>query len=190
MRSFLFSTLIFLNGLIGQTKSELQILNRLIDSSLIPIQDFFVKESVNFLSFNIISESELIESIIRAKILSLTSENSSSEKKLEVIVNKFGIAYPFIASYPLFGEEKVRREISLNISYTLIEGDKVIFNSKFDNVYTDTVSISDIKFDLTDKTKSNGTIPQVPIWRSLIEPAIISSLTGLIIYLFFNVRSK
>lgn len=180
----------FLTGLLsGQTKVEIEILNRVIENSFSPVQDFFMKDSISDVKLKFLSDDEKIIPLIRSKILSGFKENSSSKNVLEVIVNRYEVKYPAIVSYPLFGEEKLKREIELNLTYNLFENDITKFHHNFGYVHTDTIPVSSIVLDEKDSTVYNS-IPSIPIWRSLVEPAIISSVTGLIVYLFFTVRSR
>lgn len=189
MRSLLL-IFIFSTGLLsGQTRVEVEILNRIIENSFSPVQDFFLKDSINEVKLKFIVDEERIIPLIRSKILSSVKENSLSKNVLEVIVNKYEIRYPVIISFPLFGEEKLKREIELNLTYNLFENDITSFSHNSTFVYTDTIPISSIVLNGKDSTVYNS-IPSIPFWRRLVEPAIISSVTGLIIYLFFTVRSK
>ncbi len=87
--------------LTGQTKSEIEILNRMIDSSFFPVQDFLLQDSISNVSIEITSDDDKISSLIKSKILSKVSENQSSRYQLEVVVSKSEIRYPEIVSFPL-----------------------------------------------------------------------------------------
>lgn len=173
----------------GQTKIEVKILNRIIEDSFSPVQDFLMKDSINNVQLKFIYEEDEIISLIRSKILSSIKEDSSSKDILEIIVNNFKTEYPSIVSFPLFGEEKLRRDLEVDITYNLISNGKVKFHHNYNYVQTDTIPISSI-ISRQDGSVINNSIPSVPFWRSLVEPAIISSITGLIVYLFFTVRSR
>lgn len=175
--------------LTGQTKSEIEILNRMIDSSFFPVQDFLLQDSISNVSIEITSDDDKISSLIKSKILSKVSENQSSRYQLEVVVSKSEIRYPEIVSFPLFGEEKLKREIELDLIFSLNEFNTDVFYHHYYNVYTDTIPISAIRLS-GSVPDSSRKLPIIPIWRSLVEPAIISATTGLIVYLFFIVRSK
>jgi len=57
----------------------------------------------------------------------------------------------------------------------------------FNETISDTINLSQISgesFNLKSK------LPKIPLYRRLIEPAVISAATGVIVYLFFITRSK
>lgn len=189
MRLIFFLIFSFFNLLNGQVKSEIEILNRMIDNSFKPVQDFLLSDTVKSVRLKFISDNEKINSLVKSKILSNFQENFTSQYLLEIIVNNFDTRFPSIVSFPLFGEEKINREITLALSYNLSkDGLSVFYHSSKEN-YNDTISVSDLRFSIYD-TDVSKRIPTVPIWRSLVEPAIIITVSGVIVYLFFTVRSK
>ncbi len=161
----------------------------MIENSFIPVQDFLFRDSIKSVRLKFISDNEKINSLVKSKILSNFVESSTSEYSLEIIVNNFDTRFPSIVSFPLFDEEKIKREIELNLSFTLSKDGLSIFYHAFKDVYSDTVSVSDLKLNMLASDVSKK-IPTVPIWRRLVEPAIISTISGVIVYLFFTVRSK
>jgi len=175
--------------LFGQYKSDFEILNRMIDSSFSPVQDFLLKSSINDLSVQVFGNDEKASALIYSKILSKVKENQSSQINLEATVIKSEVRYPEIVSYPLFGEEKLKREIETEIVYIVRNDGRILFNSNFHQTYSDTVPISYLQLKSENSVDSNK-IPSSPVWRNLVEPAVISSITGIIIYLFFVIRSK
>lgn len=92
-----------------------------------------------------------------------------------------------MVSYPLFGEEKIERVTSLEVSYLFSKSGLKIRNFDFVETVTDTIKLSQVS-DFFSKTTSK--MPEVPVYRRLIEPALISVATGIIVYLFFITRSK
>lgn len=175
--------------LIGQTQNEIEILNRMIDNSFLPIQDFIVRDSIKSVKLKIVSDNDKITALLRAKIFQMVEENNNSNYQLELVVGKCETKYPEIVSIPLFGEENVKREIKLEIFFDLMKNEDFIFQHHYNEVYSDTIPISAIKLNQKN-AHSSDEIPSVPLWRSLVEPAIVSTMTGLIVYLFFIVRSK
>ncbi len=149
-----------------------------------------MRNSIKTIHLKFFSENETINSLIRSKIYNWVQEDSLRENLCDIVLNKFDVRYPEIVSFPLFGSEKLKREIELDISFNLVKNDFVVFNHRIKEIYSDTVSVEELIRKGILKPDDGINIPKIPVWRSLIEPAIISSTTGLIVYLFFTVRSK
>jgi hypothetical protein len=173
---------------VAQSNDEFQILNRLVEKSLMPVQDFFISDTIKNLRVNFISSGEKnLVDLIRIKILKNIEEDTNSIYSLDILVNKSEIVFPRVVSYPLFGEEKIERVTSLEVSYLFSKSGLKIRNFDFVETVTDTIKLSQVS-DFFSKTTSK--MPEVPVYRRLIEPALISVATGIIVYLFFITRSK
>lgn len=149
-----------------------------------------MRDSIKTIYLKFFTENEKINSLIRSKTYAWVQEDSLKENLVEVVLNKFDIRYPEIVSFPLFGAERLKREIELDISFNFIKNDFVIFNHRINQIYSDTVSVEELIQKSTWKLDDKSKIPEIPLWRRLIEPTIISTATGLIVYLFFTVRSR
>ncbi len=179
--------LCFQNFTFAQVDDDLQILNRLIEKSLQPIQDFLIYDSVKSVKLNFISSNHKLNDLVKINLLKTIDEDSNSVYSLDVFVKKWDVSYPELVSYSLFGEEKIKREISLEISYLFSKNGYKITSYDFVETFIDTLNLSQIS-ELNSKFSSR--LPDIPIYRRLIEPVIISAVTGAIIYLFFITRSK
>lgn len=189
MRFSLILLIAFYTLLFSQPENEIVILNRMIEKSFYPVQDFLLSESIRSIKTQILSGDEQISTLIKSNILSKFEESSLSEFKLEVVVRKSELRYPEIVSFPLFGEERLKREIELDVTYAISNEEKTIFQHNFYETFVDTITISELnEFQKFQRKKAN--IPEVSFWRRAVEPTIITSITGAIVYLFFSVRSR
>lgn len=189
MRFYLIFYIAFYSLLFSQSENELVILNRMIERSFYPIQDFLLSASIESIKTRFVSTDENISPLIKASILSKFEESSVSDITLEVVVRKSEIRYPEIVSFPLFGEENLKRVIELDLAYLVIKDEKTIFQHNFYETYVDTISISELN-DYQKFQRKKANIPEVGFWRRAVEPTIITSITGAIVYLFFSVRSR
>lgn len=181
--------LILFNKINAQEVKEFTILNRLVEKSLQPVQNFFISNSIDTISINFISADDKINNLIRANILRSINENPLSSYNLLILVNEYGTEYPRLVSFPLFGDEMYLREIKLNVNYFVQKnGNKIKSFDSFE-VYSDTIKLSQIKSNELEG-KEAPKLPEVSILRRLVEPAVITTATGLIVYLFFIIRSK
>ncbi|MCX8057158.1 MAG: hypothetical protein N3F03_06075 [Ignavibacteria bacterium] len=145
-----------------------------------------MSNSISSIQLKIFPDDSKLAPIIKSNLLSKINVDASSKNKLEVIIKDFNLEYPEIVSFPIFSEEKLKRKISVNLTYIVYTNGEIIFNNNFQEVYSDTIPISTINFE----AQSTEKLPSISFWRKLVEPAIVTSVTGLIIYLFFTVRSK
>lgn len=188
MRFYLIFFIAFYSLLFSQSENELVILNRMIEKSFYPIQDFLLSASVESIKTRFVSTDENIFPLIKASILS-KFKSSVSDITLEIVVKKSEIRYPEIVSFPLFGEENLKRVIELDLAYLVIKDEKTIYQHNFYETYVDTISISELT-DYQKFQRKKANIPEVSFWRRAVEPTIITSITGAIVYLFFSVRSR
>lgn len=188
MRFYLIVLVLFVKNLcFTQGTDDFQILNRLVDKSLMPIQDFFVSDSIKSIKIKIIAHEKDLSDLIRIKLLRIVEEDTNSVYSMDVLVEKAEIKYPEIVSFPLFGEERVKRETALKMFSVISKSNMKIREFDFDETISDTVKLSQIS---TVNRSLKHELPEVPIYRRLVEPALISAATGIIVYLFFITRSK
>lgn len=188
MRLYLFAIFFLLTKIcFAQSNNDLEILNRLVDKSLMPIQDFFVADSINKIKINIISKDKTLSDLIKIKLLKSVDEDTNSNFSLDILVEKNEVKFPEVVSFPLFGEEKIKRETTLEMHSIISKNGLKIKKFDFNETISDTINLSQISgesFNLKSK------LPKIPLYRRLIEPAVISAATGVIVYLFFITRSK
>lgn len=184
---FLILALCFQSFSFAQVSDDLHILNRLVEKSLQPVQDFLLSDSVKSINLNFIDSDRQLNDLIRINFLKTLVEDPNSIYSLDVLVKKNEVKFPEVVSYPLFGEEKIKREISLDISYLISKNGLKVKSFDFNETNVDTIQLSRIR---QGETKFFSELPEIPVYRRLVEPAIISAATGAIVYLFFITRSK
>jgi hypothetical protein len=184
---FLLIFFLLKNFVFAQVNDDFQVLNRLIEKSLIPVQDFFIADSIKSAKVQVYSSEPKLNDLIRFHLLKNIDEEPNSIYSIEILVNKYEVVLPEVVSYPLFGEEKIQRKSSLDVSYLISKNGVKIKNFNFSETITDTLTISQISDEISPKSLK---LPQVPFYRKIIEPAVISIATGIIVYLFFITRSK
>lgn len=137
-----------------------------------------------------ILEKELIFFLSTNSIEILRNEDES-ELNLFASLKDVMVQYPKIISYPLFGDQEILRIIQVKGELILRDSNKVLLAEKFSELNTDTVNSKTIASIESNSIKSLRTdLPEIPIWRSLLEPASVAVVSTAIIYLFFSIRSK
>ncbi len=191
MHRWIFFFFIFqINLLFGQSQKDLEIINNLISQSAISFINKSQIDSIENLSLNVLTNNEILKVLFinhfREKI---TSNENFAKYRLDIVVNKFEVNYPEVVSYPLFGKERIKRNYELDASYILREGEKVLLIENSQLSHTDTVNLEDLSDKLGDDDFQKK-LPKVSIYRRIVEPTLITAITGTIVYLFFITRSK
>lgn len=189
-RWIIFILIIQLNLILGQPRQEIEIINNLINQSSFAFIKKMPIDSIENLSLNVLTDNELLKVLFinhfREKI---KLSEIPSKYKLDIIINKFEVSYPEIVSYPLFGKERFKRNYELDASYILGEDEKVLLIEKSHMSYSDTVNMQELSNKIGDDNFLKK-LPKVSIYRRIVEPALITAITGSIVYLFFITRSK
>jgi hypothetical protein len=93
----------------------------------------------------------------------------------------------------IFGVSKTERKINVELSLTLTNNStkEILSNSLFRSSVKDTVEVDMIQ-DLENKSLpiTHAPYPQENIINRVAEPFVILAATGIVVYLFYNVRTK
>lgn len=173
-----------------QPRQDVEIINNLINQST----SAFIKknqiDSIENLKLNVLTDNEILKVLFISHFREkMKSAEIPSKHYLDIVVNKFEVNYPEVVAYPLFGEERIKRNYELDAIYILREGEKVLMIESSQMSYTDTVNIQDLSDKLGDDDFQKK-LPKVSIYRRIVEPTLITAITGTIVYLFFITRSK
>lgn len=189
-RWIIFLLIIQVNLILGQPRQEIEIINNLINQSSFAFIKKMQIDSIENLRLNVFTDNEILKVLFinhfREKI---KSSEITPKYKLDIIINKFEVSYPEIVSYPLFGKERLKRNYELDASYILRDDEKVLMIENSQLSYSDTVNMQELSDKLEDDNFLKK-LPKVSIYRRMVEPALITAITGSIVYLFFITRSK
>ncbi len=116
----------------------------------------------------------------------------STTTTLELNVQESSVLYGDVFTQSIFGERKCERTSSLTLigSGTSNCDGKISFSHRYSITHKDTIAFSMIEqltasaFPITRFTR-----PQLSFFDSVVEPAIVTVASGIIIYLFFTIRS-
>lgn len=187
--------IIFCFSCIAQTKTNLDLLYNLIDSSTIPVYETIksTQDPVAF-EFNLQDQHKTLSSRLISKI----AEKNVNIAKVDLIgkLIKYGIEqtnveYGEVFKDGLFGSYKVNRTVNLSGSFEYYVNQKLLAAKSFNFSLTDTIDYNDIvKLENSSLPITRGTVPPEPFIPSLIEPAIAITAIVVTVILFFTVRSK
>jgi len=177
-------------------KSNREIVNELLSTSFAPIEKLSFNESSSIgiqVERNIYSnilESKLIQICSHKKLQTMLSKESVNYI-LSAKVSSIEISYPKIIASPLFGDKMFERHVHMNGNYILIKDSGVILEKEFNEVKIDSVYSSQFHLiEDSDYSFLKAELPKENLFRTLIEPASIASVSVLIIFLFFSLRSN
>ncbi len=186
--------LVFQPVLFAQIRTSLDVVNELIEKSVLNIDPAIINKnlSFNFIyrssgSYNFL-KSKVVDSYIK-KFISL-SENESLENKLEHSITNITVEYSNPFKDGFFGNLLIERKI--NVDAALILSEKTgIKTVDLSNSYKDTVEVENIsRLENPAIPFTQSTIPELPLFSNLLEPIIVVGTLIVTIILFFTIRSK
>lgn len=189
-RIFLLTILLHVIGF-SQPKTNFEIIDSLVQKE---ISDFIPKlkvtESYNF-KFSGADSYRVFESKIK-NILLKSGVNLVDEQSNDLIfsIDEIKCSYPEIEKEGMFGEYIVKRNLRIN-GNIIVNSNEVLLENKINSTYSDIIpynqldEVENIAYPFTTSKE-----PEIPLFSSLIEPAIAVGTAAVVTYLFFNVRSK
>jgi len=196
IKSLVFIVIIFPFFVFGQTKTNLNIYNELVDSSVISLinnlpvgeKEINLKlelgESYSFFQNRILYD--LNEKEIKINLFPTLIEGNY---RVIYVLEEIKVEYSDIEREGLFGEFMMPRELTLKGNFNISKEN--IFTKNFNYTFLDTVNVkavSDIENGSYPFTR--GDMPSEPFFSSLTEPVIAISSAAVAIILFFTIRSK
>lgn len=177
--------------LVGALNAQSNKIFYLLNDAFYPLDSLLSSKPIVFRS-KVFCENDKIRNLVYQKLEKFKNitVNSSEEYLLTVTFIDYKEKFPEIISYPLFGSKKYKRETYIDMAYSLenLTHKELVFFKDYRNIMIDTLSEEDI-FNSTQSIPKNS-LPDVPLWRNILEPSLISAITGLFVYLFFIVRSR
>lgn len=185
--NIILQVLIFVGALNAQSNKIFY----LLDDAFYPLDSLLSLKPITFRS-KVFCENDKIRNLTYQRLEKLKNftVNSSEDYLLTVTFIDYKEKFPEIISYPLFGSKKYKRETYIDMAYSLenLTNQELVFFKNYRNIMIDTLSEEDI-FNSTQSIPKNS-LPDVPLWRNILEPSLISAITGLFVFLFFIVRSR
>ena len=189
---FIFNLVLF-----SQTKTNLEIVDSLIFSSISDISrkiDIDEKENV-YLKFIAADDYQILKNIVISSLqknkVNLVEDASMTDITLNYNLIEIKTSYPEMFRDGLFGEYLAERNVSLNGSYFLVNEKSIGKVNSFNYSIEDTVVYDDInQLENIAYSFTSAELPEEPFFSSTLEPVIAIGTAAVAAYLFFNVRSK
>ncbi|MEW6509152.1 MAG: hypothetical protein AB1432_15575 [Bacteroidota bacterium] len=192
---FLIHTLLVLQSVqLAQTRTNLEIVNDLIEKSVSNIDPNIINKNISFNfiynssdSFNFL-KARVIDSYIK-KGISINA-NNSVESRLEHSINNISIAYSNPYKDGFFGRIMIERNIKVDATLIILDR-SVIKTVDLNNSYKDTIEVENIsRLENPSIPFTQSTVPELPLFSNLLEPIIVVGTLIVTIILFFTIRSK
>ena len=192
---FFILLILFCTSVNAQQKTNLDIINNLIEKSVTKVDSILnVNKSIN-LSVTAPSSLELLKSKIFKSFqdnnYTLSASSNESNPTVNYTLSTLKVEYKNPFSDGLFSSLLAEREISLNSTFTITGIDKKINSYGFNETKIDTVKLDEIH-SLENPTLpfTQSEIPSSPLLSNLWEPILVVGTLIITIVLLFSVRSK
>ncbi len=186
--------LIFQPVLFGQARTNLDVVNELIEKSVLNIDNSVINKN---LAFSFIYRSSGSYSFLKSKVVDSyiknsisISENESLENKIEHSINNITVEYSNPHKDGFFGNLLIERKINVDAT-VILSGRTGINTVDLSNSYKDTVEVENIsRLENPAIPFTQSTMPELPLFSNLLEPIIVVGTLIVTIILFFTIRSK
>ncbi len=188
--------LLFTSSLLfAQGKTNLEMINKLVDSSSIKIASEITNKTVEYsLQLNSVAEYKELNGIALTSITKngiKLNTNSTKANKINYSITQAGVEYSNLFRDGLFGNYLLERNFVLRGNYSIQNSSSVLDANTFYFTVTDTIPYDRLIFVENNSlpfTKSKA--PEAPFIPSILEPAIAITAVVVTVILFFSVRSK
>jgi len=181
--------------LFAQGKTNLEMINQLVDSSTTKISNEIINRSVGY---NLQLNSVIDYSRLDERILSSFSSrgikliiDSTKANKLNYSITQTGVEYSDLFRDGLFGNYLLERKFVLSGNFSVQNSSTILSANTFYYTVTDTVPYDRFIFIENNSLPfTKGKVPEPPFVPSLLEPIVAITAVVVTVILFFSVRSK
>ena len=179
----------------GQDKTNLEIINELVDSSTSKIAidlgdfNFTCKLNINSPSEYFLLNQKVVNSFAGKEVK--IDIDSSTANVINYSLTRVGVEYSNLFKDGLFGNYLMERRITFS-GYFSIQKLTVISNANnFNFTVTDTISYDNYNnLENTSLPFTKGKVPEPPFLPSILEPVVAITTVVVSVILFFSVRTK
>ena len=136
-------------------------------------------------------KQQIIQSLV-ANTNGVSLHQNGIDTIIECNVRDLSLRYGEVFTETFFGERKVERSISLSLVVTILSASsgRILYSQTIKKASSDTVLYSQVDELLDDSLPFTMTVqPQLSFFDSIIEPVVVTVASGVVIYLFFTIRS-
>ena len=193
LRLFLILLLSLSANIYAQTKTNLDLIYKLIDNSLVSVNSAIGEKSIA-LSITTsqpleVLKPKIIKSFIDVGYILKPIDDSGISLNYNLIYAK--VEYKNSFTNGLFGGALIEREVSINGMLTAVNSNKANNPVEFNKSVIDTVKVDDItKIENQSLPFTQAQVPSMPLLSNLWEPIVVVGTLIVTVILLFTVRSK
>ncbi len=181
-------------SLLAQSRTNLEMINMLVDSSVLSISS---RISDSHFEYNIDYQSVAEYSALNNRIENSLVRNEikvnldSSKNKISYSISQAGVTYSDLFKDGLVGGYLIERKFILQGEYTIKNSSSVLNADTFNYTVTDTIPYNNVNFVENNSLPfTKGTVPSEPFFPSMLEPIVAITAVVITVVLFFTVRSN
>lgn len=179
----------------SQTRSNLEIIHRLVDRSAESISNQIADSNISYsVFFNSVDEYTYLENRLIAQLSTIRSINIDSLINSSMIrynLDYAGIQYSDTFKDGLFGGFKLTRTTEIKGNFQIVNDNSISYSEIIEYSAVDTIYYDDIDFvEQPGLPFTQAKLPPEPFLPSLVEPIIAISAVVITVILFFTVRTK
>lgn len=176
---------------LAQEKTNLEIYNELVDSSVASLSTF-IPDTVKTINLEMNTGSSF--EVFNSEIISGLNKkgyiiSGQGVFRIQYFVKDAGVDYGDIYRGGIFGDYFVPRSIHLSGNFNLLGNS---YNTReFNYSAKDTVNVDSVKnIENSAYPFTQGSLPSEPLFSGILEPVVAVGTAALAVILFFTIRSK
>ena len=181
-------------SLLAQSRTNLEVINMLVDSSALSISsqisDLYSKYKIDYQSVEEYSplNNRIENSLVRNEI-KISLENA--ENKISYSISKAGVTYSDLFKDGIVGGYLIERKFILQGEFTIKNSSSVLNADTFYYTAKDTIPHENVNFVENNSLPfTKGAVPSEPFFPSMLEPIVAITAVVITVVLFFTVRSN
>lgn len=181
---------------LGQSKSNLNIFNELVDSSVVSLINN-LETSGNEINLKLelgnsysLFQNRILYDLKENEIkVNLFPQRKENIYNINFAIEEMEVNYYDIERESLFGEFLMPREVTLKGNFSISREN--IFTKNYNYTFLDTVNVKAVsELENPSYPFTKGEMPSEPFFSSITEPVIAISSAAVAVILFFTIRSK
>lgn len=181
-------------SIFAQSRTNLEIINALVDSSTLVLSSQITDSIREYnIEYQTVAEYSMLNnraenSFVRNGIaISLDKANN----KISYSISKAGVNYSDLFKDGLLGGYLLERKIILSGEYVVENSSSILHADTFHYSVTDTIQFENRNFVENHSLPfTKGNVPSEPFFPSMLEPIIAITAVVVTVVLFFTVRSN
>lgn len=190
----LFFFLFISTSIFAQNRTNLEMLNILVDSSALSISAQIFGSNIEYvLGYQTVAEYSVLNKRVENSLIrnEIKISHDKSNNKISYSISQASVNYSDLFKDGFFGGYLLERKFILSGEFVIENSSSVLSADTFYFTVTDTIPFDNLNYVENNSlpfTKDN--VPSEPFFPSLLEPIIAITTVAITVVLFFTVRSN